>query len=71
MKPRLRLRVERRPCEDTPALEAEAADLLAAALAELFVSRARASVAAELGLDDVELDANLDAGRRGRRERRR
>ncbi len=71
MKPRLRLHVERRPCEDYPALEAEASDLLASALAEQFVSRSRASVAAELGLDTFELDASLRARRRVQRRVRR
>lgn len=56
MKPRLRIEVTTVPTADYERLLDEALDALADALAERFIARARAQVAAELGVDEDQID---------------
>lgn len=56
MKPRLQVEVIPVPTADYERLVDEALDALADALAEQFIAKARAQVAAELGVDPDDID---------------
>ena len=67
VKPKLRIKVVPVPTEDAHRAHAGFLNVLADALAERLVARARAAVAAELGVDEAGIDreASRDAREAG------
>lgn len=64
MKPRLRFEVVALPTADAEQQFDACLDMLADALADRLIARARASIAAEIGVEEARIDR--EAGRRER-----